>query len=474
MPMQTIPLSETQRHSSYDPQGYLFRWNDALYRAIRPGFEEKVTTLFECGLVEELVSLGLFPKSEITGFSCGDCSLVIRHEKVPVVTLPFEWSFSMLKEAAKTVLEVNMIARKYGYQTLDAHGFNVLFFHGRPLFVDLGSFIKIEHDFNCARPGWRPYGEFIRFFLTPLKLWSQGYSFFARHSLHGDQVPQYHVWRLRNPLLRFVPARMLQRFEFLSHRYRALNTVKMAEFLEFVSLSDFKVKAGNVILALAKRKLLWFSGVNLQRLHHKIDRIRPPHVPSAWAAYQKELQLTERHRVLIELLQKYRVRTALDMAGNAGFLSRQIISQCAVDHVVCVDYDENAIDILFESLAKEPANITPALMNFSITVRDDKFESAVERFKSEAVLAMALTHHLLLSQSLTVDFVVDRLRQFSTKYVFVEFMPLGLYSSHHRKLPTVPEWYNLDWFRAHFERRFTLLEEEVLEKNRVLLVGECG
>lgn len=468
----TIPDGEIKKQSSYDQQGYLFYWNDNIYRAIYPGAEKAILGLFDCGLIDELEKQGLFPRTEKTEFQTSDCSLVLWHETIPAPSLPTEWSFSMLKDAAEAILRVNIIARKYGYQTIDAHGFNILFHRGRPLYVDIGSFIKVENDFNCDKPGWRPYHEFMRFFYGPLKMWGKGESFFARHALHGSQMPMVSYWRHRNPLFRLVPASLLSKFEKYYYKYKALNTVSKKSFLQMATSSKLQKKVASFIQGLANRKMLWFSSVNLERLAKKIDGLKQPKIPSSWANYHDQVELGDRFKTILSKIEEYDISSVLDMAGNAGFLSRRVAELPSIDYVVCADYDENAIDTLYRNLKKEPLDVCPTVLSFSIAISDTKLPSATDRLKCDAVMALALTHHLILTQGLTVNFIFERLKSFSKKYVFVEFMPMGHYSSAHKLTPEVPSWYTLDWYRENFENYFTLLYEQELDINRILLIGE--
>jgi hypothetical protein len=469
--MTLFEAHEISKHASYEPFGYVFIHKGALYRGIYPAYEKNVLEMFQCGLMAELIQNGLFPESVVTDYRTTDCNLVIQHEKVSVVTLPIEWSFSMLKDAALTTLKTNIIARKYGYQTKDAHGFNVLFRYGTPLFIDLGSFVKIQNDFSCAKAGWWAYGEFMRYFYAPLSIWSHGDSFFARHSLHGDQLPMSSYWRYRNFFLRLVPPSILNRLEFFYYKYKGLNTRSIDEFRQFASRSQTLERLAQWIIWLARRRLLLFSSVDLDELYKRVNAIRPPAHRSEWGEYQSNMEVSERHRYIVNWIKELAVKSVLDLGGNAGLLARLVLSETKIDYAVCADYDENAIDSLYRSLHINPAKVFPVLLNFSISIADTKFATAQQRLRSEAVLALALTHHLVLSQGMSLDFVFDRLRSFATKYVFVEFMPLGCYSSRKKKLPTVPEWYNLEWFRTRFDHYFEILDEKQLDKNRILFVG---
>ncbi len=472
MSSQPIPAGEIRRHPSYDPNGYLFEWNGEIHRAIHPARRGAMLALWRSGLVEELVERDLFPHTELTTLTTDDSDLVFRHARVPVVTHPDEWSFEMLKDAALTTLEVNRVARRHGYQTLDAHGFNILFRHGHPLFIDLGSFVPVYRDFNCKRPGWRPYGEFLRSFDAPLRMWSAGDAFLARHALHGDQLPLTGYWRWRHRVARALPVAWLARFEFLLTRYRALNSVPLAEFRRIASVSERRARLAERIIAFSRHWGLPFSAVDLEALQRRTAAIRPPRADSAWGDYHREARPDARQAHIIELVRRHRPRTVLDMAGNAGFFSRAIADATDVDHVICADYDSNAIDHLYRALREDDdSRVDPVLLNFSMSIGDRRFQAAEQRLASDMVLALALTHHLLLTQKLTIDFILQRLKRFTRKLLVIEFMPLGLYSSRFERIPEVPDWYRLDWFREAFSRYFETIEETRLARNRVLFVG---
>ena len=111
-------------------------------------------------------------------------------------------------------------------------------------------------------------------------------------------------------------------------------------------------------------------------------------------------------------------------------------------------------------------------MNFSISIGDSKFPSVDSRYRADMVIALAITHHLLLAQNLTIEFIMNRLKKFTNKYVAVEFMPMGLYSSEFDKVPNIPEWYNVDWFKKEFSKYFSLLEQKELDTNRIIFIGQ--
>ena len=401
-----INNNEIIRHESYDANGYIFRWNDKIYRAIYIKSQEKITRLWESELISRLIELKLFPESQITEYRNADSNLIFEHKKIDVITYPYEWSFNMLKDAALVTLKVNQIAREYGYQTLDAHGFNVAFYKGRAYFIDLGSFIEISNDFNCKQAGWRPYGEFMRSFYAPLKMWSQGDEYFPRHSLYGEQMPMTSYWRYKSKFARLIPKKYLNLLETVWYKYKALNTVSISKFHQVTSVSEVREKLGQRIVDFSKRWGLPFSSVNLARLERKVSAIKPPKIPSAWADYHKDKQIDDRQRYVINAIKKFEPISVLDMAGNAGFFSKEISEVDCVQYVICADYDINAIDQLHVSLNDSVRNLYPVVMNFSISIGDSKFPSVDSRYRADMVIALAITHHLLLAQNLTIEFIM--------------------------------------------------------------------
>ena len=95
----------------------------------------------------------------------GEAAGVLRHERVPFVSYPYEWPFSMLKDAALLQLELNRRALRADLALKDASPYNVQWRGTRPVFIDVGSFERL-------RPGepWAGYRQFCMLFLYPLML----------------------------------------------------------------------------------------------------------------------------------------------------------------------------------------------------------------------------------------------------------------------------------------------------------------
>jgi len=150
-----------------DPSGFLFTREGVLYRQVDRRHAEHYDLLMSSGLYEALVSEGsLVPHEEVDEAPAGPgAHRVIRPERIPFVSYPYEWCFSQLRDAALVTLEIQRRAMSFGMSLRDATAFNVQFRAGRPIFIDTLSFERLPE----GRP-WIAYRQFCQHFLAPLAL----------------------------------------------------------------------------------------------------------------------------------------------------------------------------------------------------------------------------------------------------------------------------------------------------------------
>src|SRR5919204_170433 len=133
---------------------------------------------------------------------------LLRHERVPFVSYPYEWPFEMLRDAALLQLELLDAALAEGLVTKDASPYNVQWRGSMPVFVDVGSFERQREG-----EAWAGYRQFCMLFLYPLLLQSyKGLPFQAwlRGSLEGITAAQCRsLMSLRDVLRRGVFAHVV-------------------------------------------------------------------------------------------------------------------------------------------------------------------------------------------------------------------------------------------------------------------------
>ena len=430
-----ITLLSTNLKTNYisvDPVGKIYFYQNRIFRCINNSYIEQIEDLLNCGLLQELINLNLFPKFEIVDdIIIDDYELIIEHEKIPFAIEPCEWSFNMLKDITITTLTIIEIANKYGYTLKDGHPTNFSFFGYKPIFFDIGSFTKKDSD------NWLAHGEFLESTLIPLIVWSNGDFYFANRLLSD-----------------YIKKRYSPYINLIEHSY-IINcfSIKNIDF-NIISKSNYSsIKESKKIISSIKK-----SNINSEwQNYHDI--------------YFTNNNFLNNHRFnrYCEILINYNIDSLIDLAGNNGIFSI-LASMKGIKNILCTDYDENSIDNLYLLLKNDLAdcNITPMVSNV-IFPHLTPINNIYDRLKADAVVALALTHHLILSQNIPIENILKTIDNYSNMYVGIEFMPLGLWGG--GALPEIPEWYTSEWFRINFQKHFYLLVEEQIEENRIFFWG---
>jgi hypothetical protein len=214
---------------------------------------------------------------------------------------------------------------------------------------------------------------------------------------------------------------------------------------------------------------------SMSRLRRATLEIARPVNATMWASYQQDLSLhralTPRFGRIIEMAAGLGARDAFEVAGNQGALSEALVERGAVTSVICSDYDEHAVDALFLRMrAKGRSGITPLVHD--VMMPDPIRTQGERKLQGDVVIALALTHHLLLAQGYRLDAVLERIVAHGRRHMIIEFMPKGLWDG--SSGPPVPSWYTQSWFAAGLERYGRIRLCEKLEENRVAYLVEIG
>src|SRR5215213_6609058 len=153
-----------------DPSGFVYTRDGTLLRQVNAGFRQTFEAFLASGLCDELVREGLLVAHERVGLEYSatpDAYAVLRPERLPFISYPYEWSFGQLQDAAVLTLEIQERALRTGFTLRDSSAYNIQFQGGRPVFIDTLSFEPWEE----GKP-WAAYKQFCEHFLLPLTLMS--------------------------------------------------------------------------------------------------------------------------------------------------------------------------------------------------------------------------------------------------------------------------------------------------------------
>lgn len=383
---------------------------------------------------------------------------VLTHERIPFWSYPYEWSFSMLKAAARLQLELLNEALDEGLILKDATPYNIVFRGTRPVFIDIGSFRRYE-------PGepWLGYGQFCRMFLFPLMLRAHaGIAFqpLLRGSLDG--VPPDHIRSVFRGSRVLSPG-VLVDVVMQARAERALAS-SQRDLRREISAAGFSV---DMIKA------------NLQRLRRVVEKTEWQAESSTWSDYAScahvGTQRARKEEFVRKVVGSRRRHLVWDLGANDGYFSRLAANQA--DLVVAADADELVIDLLYRSLeAAGPANVLPLVLDLAdpspgLGWRGRERRRFEERGRPDLVLALALIHHLIISANLPLAEVVDWLRSLEAEVV-LEWVPAGDQMARQLAINKRPNEIHADYSEQSLRQllltRFTIADESELE-GRLLL-----
>ncbi len=440
-----------------DETGKVFVSGDSVYRRIFPDAHNATRELLDSRLFAELVEKKLFPSTQVVNDGSNATELVLRHERAPFILHAWEWSFSMLRDAAVMLLDVAEICAKHGYHLHDAHHLNIVFFGGSPVFVDFGS----------IRKGRRGCGvnveEFVSTLYLPLQLWSSGNFYIANQILCDERIGQRllpSAGAIACPLLKPFLAGLLKKRDLLWVVKRTVNALTRvgvrAPLLNISSYGQVHAQKSGVLLA-------------------KVLASKMPVDKTEWSKYQDNMGeggvVSGRFGRILEIVEGLRWLTALDVAGNGGYFAVLLAQRFPKARVLSLDYDSQAVDKCYRRVTNDAvlhSRVTSGLMNVMYPI--DRSLPVEMRIGADIVFALALTHHLLLRQSANLDILLEDLVKLARRYLVIEFMPLGLWDTH--SAPPVPKWYTQTWFRSALEKRCAILLEEQTEPNRLMYLCE--
>lgn len=469
MSSSTTALSGNELQSSplslVDEVGTVFFWRDRVLRGVRPEAVATMRALIDGGLLAELAQRGWIPPWRESAQRIAGFPLVVEQDRLPVVSYPFEWSYGMLRDAAARVLEINALANRHGWELKDCHGYNFVFDGAEPRWVDLGSFVPRA----ATARGWLAYEQFLQFYEYPLRIWSDGGGFIARRLVAVSDCMSHADYGLyRWPWLRLGGAARYQKWCTLWHQqYRRLSRIPDEKIRQ-----KLPRPLGAMLCGLKRAGLLPWLDVSLESARRRTLRRTRRGPAGFWSGYQDagaQFVATPRFQRISALAQQFEVTSVLELGGNQGWLSEELLRTGRARSAICTDADEPAVDRAYARVQAAKGRLHLAVLDFIQPMATPFGEPPAPRFRADAVFCLAVTHHLLLTQRIPVDRMLRTIGGYSERLVFVEFMPLGLWNG--TIAPPTPPWYTLDWFRAAFQAEFELLHDELLETNRHLFCG---
>src|SRR4051812_39215010 len=127
-----------------DPSGFVFQQDGILYRQVNRSYREDYDLLVGSGLYRSLVDDGWLVAHEEEGDGTAaeseEVYKVLRPERIPFISYPYEWCFGQLKDAALLTLAIQRRAVEHGMTLKGCNAYNVPFRDGGGIFIVTLSF----------------------------------------------------------------------------------------------------------------------------------------------------------------------------------------------------------------------------------------------------------------------------------------------------------------------------------------------
>lgn len=417
-----------------DPDGYVVTVDNRILRFVNRSGEDNLNAFLASRAAKKafadgqlvptsLVDPGSFARqtvSEAQGLDYGnaarDVGAVFEHERIAFQSFPYEWSPPMLYAAAALTLDLAESALVEGFGLKDATPYNILFRATKPVFVDLLSFEKREP----TDPIWLAYAQFVRTFLLPL---------LANEHL-GLRLDQVFLSRRDG-----LEPQEVYRLCGLGRKLRSpfLTLASIPTWLGGGSDSADEQKYRRRRVANADHATFVLERL-FRRLRRQLAKTRPQRKKSStWSDYMTSVEdfppnyLWEKEVFLREALAEFKPRRLLDIGCNTGHFGR--IAARSGASVVALDQDPQVISELFLQVASEGLDLLPLVVDLTrpspgVGWCNSENQSFLERARGsfDAVLMLALVHHLMVSERIPLTQILALAAELTTDVLIVEFV----------------------------------------------------
>ena len=440
--------------SCRDPSGQVFVRDGRVFRTVMPRAAADFEFVKNSGLLEELEAQGLLVNSTeinrdaIAGNLGKGAAYVLEHPKLPFISYPYEWSFSLLKAACLAHLDIHLRALNYEVTLSDASAYNIQFNGSRPIFIDRLSFIRYK-------PGsfWLGHRQFCEQFLNPLlirSLFGIPHNSWYRGSQEGIQSED---------LVRLLPWK--KKF--------SLNIFKHVILIAALQKKTIEKPMKEKTHLLHKQPLPLASFQNiLKGLKDWVEGLNPPDTgKTIWGNYARNhsysSQEVELKRNFIgNVIQSLKPKMVWDFGCNTGDYSVEALKANA-SNVIGFDFDQKALELAFARGNDENLSFLPLFLDAGNPAPNQGFgeqerQGLKARANADCLLALAFTHHLAIGRNVPLTHLLGWLISLAPHGV-VEFVP--------KSDPMIQEMLSLreDIFDNYTEEHFI----ECIEESAVIV-----
>ena len=403
--------AERQPASFRDPAGFLFTLDSTLYRQVNQSYAETYSRLMDSGLYEGLVADGILIPHEEADVQPAEPAMahrVLRPLRVQFISYPYEWCFSQLKDAALTTLAIEKRALASGLSLKDCSAYNIQFHRGRPILID-------SLSFEIYREGepWTAYRQFCQHFLGPLAL-----------AAHTDI-------RLQQLLRVYIDGLPLDLVAKLLPVASRLNPgLAMHIHLHAGAQKRFADRPVKEMAASRKMSSVAFKGL-VDNLESAVRGLTWKPQGTEWARYYDETNYSQeamerKKKVVGAFIDQVKPASIWDLGANTGLFSRLAAGRGIP--TLAFDIDPAAVEMDYQTCRTAgETSVLPLVMDLtnpspSLGWQNRERMSLLDRGPADLVMALALVHHLAISNNVPLPLLATFFRKLGPRLI-VEFVP---------------------------------------------------
>jgi len=413
-------LAKRLSSSFRDPSGFLFKENGILYRAVSQRYQQHYDYLIQSKLYDALIEKNLLiSHREIDPVSIHsfhgeveDLYKIIKPECVPFISYPYEWCFSQYQDAALTTIKIQKQALvDHGMVLKDASAYNIQFYKGKPLLIDTLSFEIYKEN----KP-WIAYRQFCQHFLAPLAL-------MALRDIRLGQLMRIYIDGLPLDLASLLlPKSSWLKSGLLTHIHLHAKTQKRYEKTE-ANTQRRQIDA----LKVTKNSLVAL----INHLEDIVSELKWSPVGTEWADYYEDTNysteaMNNKKQIVDAYLSESNPQTVWDLGANTGVFSH--IAAAKEADTIAFDVDPAAVEKNYRQLRENKVTkILPLCLDLTnpspaIGWANEERFSLIERGPADVVLALALIHHLAISNNVPLGQIAAFLSKLC-QFLIIEFVP---------------------------------------------------
>jgi ribosomal protein L11 methylase PrmA len=407
-----------------DRSGKVYHAGNDVFRSVSRCAAEEYGHALKSGLLEKLMAEGRLVATQevdqrVLSEAGIETAMVLRHQRIPFISYPYEWPFSLLKSAALLHLDIHMEALKHGITLYDASAYNLQFRGIEPVFIDVLSFRRYREG-----EAWAGHRQFCEQFLNPLLLraiFGIAHNDWYRGRLEGigteelaDLLPWWRNWS----------------FNLLTH-------VTLQARLQRTAAAD---KGASIRRAMHTKLPKHAHAAILDQLWRWISDLQPlKSAATTWQHYAEHTTYGEEERqakgrFITAFCHKAKPELLWDIGCNTGEYADVALSSGA-KRVVGFDYDQGALERAIARAKAKRLDLLPLYQDGANPSPGQGWmgrerRSTQERGGADAIIALAFEHHLAIGRNVPLEQLVAWL---------VSLAPRGIIEFVQKSDPTVQQ-----------------------------------